>query len=140
MSWNPIYLGSEGTPVLIGGVNVWTKQWKTQGEAVVSVYHPAYPNQDCRLDRYFIEEGNTSHEFAAGEVSPGVWLFCTPPKGSENKLLLHLAAYASAAAGGLILVHGFEQSPKYLALGSALVALGLAAEWYAKSTRCASKA
>ena len=140
MSWKPIYLGSEGTPVQIGGVNVWTKKWKTQGEEVVTVFHPAYPSQECRLARYFIEEGNTSHEFAAGEVSPGVWLFCTPQKGSENKLLLHLAAYALAAIGGLILVHGFEQSPKYIALGLALVALGLAAEWYAKSTRRASEA
>ena len=140
MSWKPLHLGSEGTPVLIGGVNVWTKEWKTQGEEVVSVKHPAYPGQEHRLGRCFIEAGGTTHEFAAGEVSPGVWLFCTSAGQSENAVLLHLATYAVAAIGCFILVHGFEQSPRYIALGSVLVALALGAEWYAKSKRRASEA
>ena len=140
MSWKFLHIGPEGDSVFVGSVSVWACPWKTQGEEGITVRHPAYPDQEHRLDRYFVEAGGETQEFAAGEVSPGVWLFFTPVKGSENSLLLHVATYFVGAAGCFILIHGFQRSPKYIALGSVLVVIALGAEWYAKSKRRASEA
>jgi hypothetical protein len=140
MSWKTIHLGTEGDSFALGGVSVWTTQWKSQGEQPIAAKHPAYPSQEHQLKRYFIQAGGVAHEFAAGEVSPGVWLFAVPVRTSANLVLLHIAAYVTGAAGCFILVRGFEHSLVYAVLGSALVALALAAEWYAKSRQRASVA
>ena len=135
MSWKLLHIGPVGQRVLIGGVNVWERTWKTQGEGTVSVKHPAYPEQQCRLNRYFIEAAGKAHQFAAGEISPGVWLLFAPNKDLEHTFLLQLGGYLAGVAGCFILVHGFWHSPKYIALGSVLLALAIAAERYVKARR-----
>ncbi len=125
---------------MLGGVNVWAKPWKTQGEAAVLAKHPWYPDQEHRLGRYFIEAGGTTHEFAAGEVSPGVWLFLEQSRDTQHLVLLRVAAYVVGVTGCFILVHGFDQSPTYIALGSALLAIALSSDWYARSRRSSSDA
>ena len=140
MSWKLLHLGAEGESVLVGGVNVWAEPWKTQGEEDVLAKHPAYPGQEHRLKRYFIEAGGKAHEFAAGEVSSGIWLFLVQSRDAELTVLLRVAAYVVGAAGCFILVRGFGHSPTDIVLGSALLAIALGADWYAKSVRSSSEA
>ena len=125
---------------MVGGVDVWTRPWKSQGEDPIQVQHPTYPRQQHQLARYFIEAAGKTHEFAAGEVSPGVWLFFTPSRASTNLVLLRVGAYVAAVAGVFILLHGFEQSVTYIALGSTLIAAGLAVDWYARTEHRVSEA
>ncbi len=140
MSWRLLHLGPKGETVLIAGANIWDREWKTQGEECAVVKHPKFPNQVHRLGRYFVEVAGKAHEFAAAEVSPGIWLLFVPAPRSEHLMLVRLAAFAVAIAGSFILVHGFDQSPTYIALGSALIALAIAADWYATAQGRASEA
>jgi hypothetical protein len=140
MSWELLHLGAEGEAVSLGGANIWTRPWKQQGEEPITVKHPAHPDQEHRLSRYFIEAGGKTHEFAATEVSPGVWLFMVRTRDAERSVLLYFAAYVLGLVGTFILVHGFERSPKYIALGSALLAMAVGAGWCAKPRRTSSEA
>lgn len=121
-------------------MNVWTSQWKTQGEESVTAKHPAYPGQEHRLTRYFIEASGRAHEFAAGEVSPGVWLFLVPAGHAQDSVFIQVATYAIGTAGCFILIRGFEHSAIHVALGAALLALAAVGEWYARSKRDKSEA
>jgi len=140
MSWKQLHLGAEGETVLLGGVNVWAASWKTQGEEPVVAKHPSHPEQEHRLSRYFIEADGKVHEFAAGEVSPGVWLFLVPSRNEEHSILLYSIAYLAGTAGCFILIRGFEHSLGYVALGAALVAIALCTARYAKSRGNVSEA
>ena len=138
MSWNPLYVGPEGQPVTIGGVSVWSRPWKTQGEVPIQVQHPYYPNQKFELKRYFIESGGTTHEFAATKTASGLWLLYEQQRTDEYLAFLTWGAYIFGTAGAFILVHGFTKSPILAFLGAALLAASIGAELYAKSRRSAA--
>jgi hypothetical protein len=140
MSWKRISLGKERDPVIVGGVDVWTTSWRSHGEEPIVVAHPTDPDRQQELSRYFIESRGTAHEFAAGEVAPGVWLFCEPDREIQRVVSLRIGSYVLGVVGAFILVHGFEKSAKFVALGSVLVALAFVGERYAKSKHGASKA
>jgi hypothetical protein len=140
VTWKLLHLGAEGEAVSVGGINVWSAPWKSQGEEPVAAKHPACPGQEHLLKRYFIDAGGKAHEFAAGEVSPGVWLFLIPARDAELFVLVRVAAYILATVGCFILVRGFEHSPTYVALGCALLAIAMGAAWYTKSRRSAGEA
>jgi hypothetical protein len=140
MGWKLIHIGAECETVMIGGVDVWSKQWKTQGEAPIPARHPSHPEQVHSLNRYFIEAGGKAHEFAAGEVSPGVWLFYGPERAAEQLVWLYVAAYGLGIVGCFILIRGFEHSLGYAALGAVLLALAIGVERYAKRLSGASEA
>ena len=136
MSWHFVSIGAEGSQVELHGVNLWAHPWLTQGELPIEVAHPNYPDQVCELQRYFVQTKNKSVEFAAGEVSAGLWLFHTQDANSEGRsILLFLGAYASVMSGTVILVHSYPSSAGQAALGVTLIALGIYFKHIGKAPR-----
>jgi len=130
MPWRFLHIGSEAEPIAYRGVNLWASTWKTTGEAPVPANHPSWPTQTHELNRYFVESGQGAIEFAAGEVSPGVWLFYVPERGLRGaRLVGHAAGYVSGVAGLYMLFRGGERYPWSVAAGVALIAAGLLLIW-----------
>lgn len=64
----------DGEPIDVSGENPWDFEWRSLGGVVV-VPHPTYPRQRHELNLYSIQANGGLIEFAAGEVSEGVWVF-----------------------------------------------------------------
>lgn len=68
-----ICLGYE--PIDLAGVNPWAFVWQEFRGRPLVVPHPSYPGQRHKLSLYSIQTDGGLVQFAAGEVSPGVWVF-----------------------------------------------------------------
>ena len=140
MSWKLLYIGPESDLVLLGGVSLWGRQWKTQGEQPISVQHPVDQLGRVDLDRYFIEAGGRAREFAARKQSSGDWVIFVPDRTFQYQVILSVTAYGAASAGGALLYHGAGQSKFVVGLGAALIAVAVALERVAKKRYGASEA
>ncbi len=76
--WHDVHVGTEDDGLKIGGIEVWSQDWRPTGEPCLNLPHPSYKHQRHRYDIY--EIGNAEHpiRFAAGELSNGVWGFYVP--------------------------------------------------------------
>ena len=73
--WKPVGVVSEGEPLEIGGVNVWSHEWESLNEPI-ELPHPTYPSEHLRhFIVYRIPGPNRRIMFAAGELSPNIWGF-----------------------------------------------------------------
>jgi hypothetical protein len=73
--WKPFTVALETQPVVLNGVDLWSKQWiRESGEPELALPHPAYPTQRHTM-RVYTLHGSPSIRFAAGELSNGVWGF-----------------------------------------------------------------
>ncbi len=72
--WIPLGVVFEGEPIATAGVDLWKFPWESLDERVL-LFHPTYPSQPEMLDIYRITTPEQSIEFAAGEVSAGVYAF-----------------------------------------------------------------
>ena len=76
--WQYAHVGTEGDDARIGGVAIWSAEWKRAADAPVMLPHPSHISQ---RHRYWIYEAAASGKhvrFAAGELSPNVWGFYIP--------------------------------------------------------------
>ena len=76
MAWKYAHIGFEGDGAKIGGVSVWKSEWRGLGQSV-DLPHPSYPNQIHSYHVYDLGEGSVV-QFAAAELSYGVWGFYVP--------------------------------------------------------------
>ena len=74
--WKALTVVGEGTPVKIGGRDVWKSEWRPTGE-ILQLPHPAYASQMHRFEVYRLGRWG-SPRFAAGELSANVWGFYVP--------------------------------------------------------------
>jgi hypothetical protein len=77
-NWQAAGIVAEGDPIMVGGLNPWSFEWRRVQEEPVELPHPAYPNQRHRMWVYEIESGGRRVRFAAGELSASVWGFYVP--------------------------------------------------------------
>lgn len=76
--WRFADIGFEGDPTDIGGgLNPWSMDWGTSTGWIV-VAHPSYPWQRHSVAVYQPNVGGHVVQFAAGELSNGVWGFFVP--------------------------------------------------------------
>jgi hypothetical protein len=66
-------LVGDGEPVSLRGLNPWHYKWRLANDIPVYVPHPEYPSQQHLLRVYEIRDDSKSVQFAAGELSNGVW-------------------------------------------------------------------
>jgi hypothetical protein len=75
--WRWVHIGHEADGVEIAGLRLWDIPWgRSLGRIVVA--HPSYPEQRHAMDGYRTPEGAV--DFAAGELSGGVWGFYEPDR------------------------------------------------------------
>jgi hypothetical protein len=65
----------DGEPIDLAGVNPWDFVWQEFRGRPLVVPNPSYPGQRHKLDLYSIQTNGGLVQFAAGEVSAGVWVF-----------------------------------------------------------------
>lgn len=86
-SWRARHIGFERDGLILDGLDVWGSTWHRLGAARVELPHPAHPQELHRFEIY--EAGPRSRQFAATELSNGVWGFYTrvgaddPPTGTS---------------------------------------------------------
>lgn len=76
--WRAFHVGVENDAVAIAGVELWKQPWRPAGLPPVSLPHPAHLQQMHRFEIYDVGASFSSHRFAAGELSNGVWGFYVP--------------------------------------------------------------
>ena len=76
--WKPLHVGVEGDDVSLLGLKLWKLEWKNIGEEPIIVPHPSHPHEQHRAWVYEIESSGKRIQFAAGELSNGVWGFYVP--------------------------------------------------------------
>jgi len=74
-NWQSAGITMDGQAFRLGGLNVWKHKWSRLAEAPVELPHPSYPKQLHKMWQYEIQDGNRRVQFAAGELSAGVWGF-----------------------------------------------------------------
>ncbi|MGZ5858284.1 MAG: hypothetical protein ACXWJK_13705 [Burkholderiaceae bacterium] len=77
-NWKPVAIVIEGEPVIVDGVNLWSKQWVKLNCPSIQLPHPSYPNQFHQMSVFQIEENEKNIIFAANELSANVWGFYVP--------------------------------------------------------------
>ncbi|HSN71624.1 MAG TPA: hypothetical protein VLT59_08935 [Steroidobacteraceae bacterium] len=77
--WRLLAVGLASEPVLVEGVDLWTRTWSSCRETIV-VAHPSYPAERHTLSVYRLADV-PDLRFAAGEFSNGVWGFFVPDPG-----------------------------------------------------------
>lgn len=75
--WRLVFIGVEGDPVDIGGVNPWSVDWKNT-DRTITVSHPQYSWERHTMRVYEISTGERVVLFAAAEFSANVWGFYVP--------------------------------------------------------------
>ena len=75
--WRVLTVVSEGSPVVIGGRDVWTVKWRDTGQQV-ELDHPSYPGQSHSFRVFTAGPLWPSARFAAAELSANVWGFYVP--------------------------------------------------------------
>jgi len=76
--WKLLAVVAEGESLKISGADVWSIEWNALGSESLMVPHPSYPDQRHKLTTYYICNGESKIEFAAGELSNCVWCFYVP--------------------------------------------------------------
>ena len=74
--WQFAGSSKEGEPFEIRGVNVWEQGWQVSAGQEAHVHDPVY-GHGFVFRVYTIQDGEERVEFAAGELSNGVWGFFT---------------------------------------------------------------
>ena len=75
--WRARHIGFERDGLILDGLDVWGSQWRQRGTATVELPHPAHPQQRHRFEIYEAGEAAQTRQFAAAELSNGVWGFYT---------------------------------------------------------------
>jgi hypothetical protein len=75
--WRFVGVVFDGSDVTVGGVDPWSYKWQSTGDAI-EVPHPSYPSQKHVLGIWGIDTDHGPMQFAAGELSNGVWCFYEP--------------------------------------------------------------
>jgi len=121
--WRARHVGFERDGLILDGLDVWGRQWRRLGTEAVELPHPAHPKQRHHFRIYEAGDGVQARQFAAAELSNGVWGFYTQGGAEDglastwtgetlrrrigrNQLLVALAILAGAliAIGGLSVV------------------------------------
>lgn len=79
MTWHFHVAGTAGDATLaVAGIPVWAHEWIPLDEPAADV---TFDGERLRLPLYAIHDGSRAIHVAAGEVTPGVWVFFarTPP-------------------------------------------------------------
>jgi hypothetical protein len=116
--WRARHIGFELDGLILDGLDVWGSQWRRLGTDSVELPHPAHPKQRHRFRIYEAGHGSQARQFAATELSNGVWGFYTQGGGEER--------YAGTSADGSVRRRiGRNQWLVALAiLAGALIAIG----------------
>jgi hypothetical protein len=81
--WRARHVGFERDGLILDGLDVWANAWRRIGAARVALPHPAHPHELHRFEIYEAGEGRQARQFAATELSNGVWGFYTPVDVNE---------------------------------------------------------
>ena len=86
MNWEVAGICGEGSPLEIGGIDVWQEVWHDLNIEKFKAPHPSYPSQLHTMTPCYIKKGDTKIIFATTEVSASVYSFYIPKKSYLNKL------------------------------------------------------
>jgi hypothetical protein len=75
--WRARHIGFERDGLILDGLDVWGGKWRRVGSTTVELPHPAHPLERHRFEVYEAGEGARARQFAATELSNGVWGFYT---------------------------------------------------------------
>ena len=75
--WRARHIGFERDGLILDGLDVWGSQWRGLGGEIVELPHLAHPQQRHRFRIYEAGNGARARQFAAAELSNGVWGFYT---------------------------------------------------------------
>jgi hypothetical protein len=81
--WRARHIGFERDGLILDGLDVWGSKWHRRGTARVELPRPAHPHELHRFEIYEAGEGRQARQFAATELSNGVWGFYTPNGANE---------------------------------------------------------
>lgn len=76
--WASVHIGPEGGALSIEGVNPWSQCWRRVSANAIVVPHPSYSQQRHRAWIYEVDGAGKVVQFAATELSNGVWGFYVP--------------------------------------------------------------
>ena len=76
--WTVVGVVAEGSPLKIGGLNVWDFDWGKTNVPQFQLPHPSHPHQLHYMNVYEISDGELTIRFATGELSMNVWGFYQP--------------------------------------------------------------
>jgi hypothetical protein len=83
--WRARHVGFERDGLILDGLDVWGSQWRRLGAATVELPHPAHPEERHCFEIYEAGEGAQTRQFAATELSNGVWGFYTKGNADEKR-------------------------------------------------------
>lgn len=81
--WRARHVGFERDGLILDGLDVWGSEWLRLGAPAVELPHPAHPHELHRFEIYRAGEGPQARQFAAAELSNGVWGFYTGVGANE---------------------------------------------------------
>lgn len=73
--WVSVHVGIEGDCVSLQGLNPWKCNWHHLADEPIVVPQPSHPHERHRAWVTEIENSGKMIQFAAGELSNGVWGF-----------------------------------------------------------------
>lgn len=76
--WRDVHVGFENDELQIGGVRIWSADWRPTAERAVELPHPAHLHQRHWYSVYEAGDRLRPVRFAACELSNGVWGFYVP--------------------------------------------------------------
>ncbi len=76
--WVAAHIGVAGDRFSLKGINLWKFDWQRISEEPIVVPHPSYPHERHLAWIYEIESSGKKIQFAAGELSNGVYGFYLP--------------------------------------------------------------
>lgn len=76
--WRAVHVGFENDGLMIGNLNIWNHQWRSLGQPVIWLPHPAHRTQMHDYEAFEAGDGADRTRFAAQELSNGVWGFYVP--------------------------------------------------------------
>jgi hypothetical protein len=83
--WRARHVGFERDGLILDGLDVWGNKWQRLGAATVELPHPAHPHELHRFKIYEAGAGPQARQFAATELSNGVWGFYTRTGADEPR-------------------------------------------------------
>ena len=75
--WRARHVGFERDGLILDGLDVWGCEWRRLSTVTIELPHPAHPHELHSFDIYEAGEGLWARQFAATELSNGVWGFYT---------------------------------------------------------------
>jgi hypothetical protein len=83
--WRARHVGFERDGLILDGLDVWGRAWHRLGTTRVELPHPAHPHELHRFEIYEAGDGPQARQFAATELSNGVWGFYTRIDADEPR-------------------------------------------------------